>query len=167
MLKIFNQFGKLHKIIKNHKTEITITITGKSQEEKAVWQTLGDGNEDAVEWVILCTIMNLIGNQIRKSPSEIPPLAPQLTPPLQSIHQRPPAPAVPIQQPNKPTTQIHQRPAQLGPPQLGPPQIGPPQLGPLLGLFNAPSVQLTPFQIQPSLNPPNVNSNNAKNYRKI
>jgi len=37
-----------------------ITITGKSSEEKAVWQTLGEGNEDCVEWVVLCAALNLL-----------------------------------------------------------------------------------------------------------
>lgn len=58
-------------------SEVKITITGKSKEEKAVWQTLGDGNEDAVEWVVLCTVLNLLDDQIKKSPSEIPIMQPQ------------------------------------------------------------------------------------------
>jgi hypothetical protein len=37
-----------------------ISITGKSPEEKAVWQTLGEGNEDCVEWVVLCAVLNLL-----------------------------------------------------------------------------------------------------------
>jgi hypothetical protein len=37
-----------------------ITISGKSPEEKAVWQTLGEGNEDCVEWVVLCAALNLL-----------------------------------------------------------------------------------------------------------
>lgn len=37
-----------------------ITITGKTAEEKAVWQTLGEGNEDCVEWVVLCAALNLL-----------------------------------------------------------------------------------------------------------
>ena len=37
-----------------------ISITGKSVEEKAVWQTLGEGNEDCVEWVVLCAALNLL-----------------------------------------------------------------------------------------------------------
>ena len=37
-----------------------ISITGKTPEEKAVWQTLGDGNEDCVEWVVLCAALNLL-----------------------------------------------------------------------------------------------------------
>lgn len=37
-----------------------ISITGKTNEEKAVWQTLGEGNEDCVEWVVLCAALNLL-----------------------------------------------------------------------------------------------------------
>lgn len=37
-----------------------ISITGKTPEEKAVWQTLGEGNEDCVEWVVLCAVLNLL-----------------------------------------------------------------------------------------------------------
>lgn len=37
-----------------------ISITGKTPEEKAVWQTLGEGNEDCVEWVVLCAALNLL-----------------------------------------------------------------------------------------------------------
>ncbi|KZT44078.1 hypothetical protein SISSUDRAFT_330282 [Sistotremastrum suecicum HHB10207 ss-3] len=37
-----------------------ISITGKTPEEKAVWATLGEGNEDCVEWVVLCAALNLL-----------------------------------------------------------------------------------------------------------
>jgi hypothetical protein len=35
-------------------------VTGKTEEEKKVWQTLGEGNEDCVEWVIACACLNLL-----------------------------------------------------------------------------------------------------------
>ncbi|KAL9715084.1 hypothetical protein Ac2012v2_001743 [Leucoagaricus gongylophorus] len=44
-----------------------ISITGKSPEEKAVWQTLGEGNEDCVEWVVLCAALNLLDDEIIKA----------------------------------------------------------------------------------------------------
>ncbi|CAE6436871.1 hypothetical protein ACGC1H_004465 [Rhizoctonia solani] len=44
-----------------------ITITGKTPEEKAVWQTLGEGNEDCVEWVVLCAALNLLDDEIIKA----------------------------------------------------------------------------------------------------
>ncbi|TIB17350.1 hypothetical protein E3P89_00159 [Wallemia ichthyophaga] len=72
------EFGKITKSTnKDKQNEFKIAITGKTSEEKAVWQTLGEGNEDAVEWVILCTILNLLDDEIKKSPSEIPIMQPQ------------------------------------------------------------------------------------------
>ncbi|PWN31136.1 hypothetical protein BDZ90DRAFT_277533 [Jaminaea rosea] len=44
-----------------------VTITGKSPEEKAVWQTLGEGNEDMVEWIVLCAALNVLDEEIIKA----------------------------------------------------------------------------------------------------
>ncbi|PWN91676.1 hypothetical protein FA10DRAFT_300268 [Acaromyces ingoldii] len=44
-----------------------VSITGKSPEEKAVWQTLGEGNEDMVEWIVLCAALNLLDEEIIKA----------------------------------------------------------------------------------------------------
>ncbi|KAI9510841.1 hypothetical protein F5148DRAFT_487708 [Russula earlei] len=56
-----------------------ITISGKSTEEKAVWQTLGEGNEDCVEWVVLCAALNLLDDEIIKAAEKNPiPAAPML-----------------------------------------------------------------------------------------
>lgn len=56
-----------------------VTITGKSAEEKAVWQTLGEGNEDMVEWIVLCAALNVLDEEIikaaEKSGSSITPSA--------------------------------------------------------------------------------------------
>ncbi|KIY70006.1 hypothetical protein CYLTODRAFT_371742 [Cylindrobasidium torrendii FP15055 ss-10] len=49
-----------------------ISITGKSPEEKAVWQTLGEGNEDCVEWVVLCAALNLLDDEIIKAAEKNP-----------------------------------------------------------------------------------------------
>ncbi|KIO28161.1 hypothetical protein M407DRAFT_14784 [Tulasnella calospora MUT 4182] len=60
-----------------------ISITGKTNEEKAVWQTLGEGNEDCVEWVVLCAALNLLDDEILKAAggsSSVPP--PGATPSL-------------------------------------------------------------------------------------
>ncbi|KAF8902070.1 hypothetical protein CPB84DRAFT_1846487 [Gymnopilus junonius] len=48
-------------------------ITGKTPEEKAVWQTLGEGNEDCVEWVVLCAALNLLDDEIIKAAEKNPP----------------------------------------------------------------------------------------------
>ncbi|KAG6878715.1 hypothetical protein C0993_011530 [Termitomyces sp. T159_Od127] len=53
-----------------------ISITGKTPEEKAVWQTLGEGNEDCVEWVVLCAALNLLDDEIIKAAEKNPPPAP-------------------------------------------------------------------------------------------
>ncbi|OJA20029.1 hypothetical protein AZE42_07903 [Rhizopogon vesiculosus] len=50
-----------------------ISITGKTPEEKAVWQTLGEGNEDCVEWVVLCAALNLLDDEIVKAAEKNPP----------------------------------------------------------------------------------------------
>ncbi|EJF65963.1 hypothetical protein DICSQDRAFT_165663 [Dichomitus squalens LYAD-421 SS1] len=50
-----------------------ISITGKTAEEKAVWQTLGEGNEDCVEWVVLCAALNLLDDEIIKAAEKNPP----------------------------------------------------------------------------------------------
>ncbi|KAF5365643.1 hypothetical protein D9758_003213 [Tetrapyrgos nigripes] len=53
-----------------------ISITGKTPEEKAVWQTLGEGNEDCVEWVVLCAALNLLDDEILKAAEKNGPPAP-------------------------------------------------------------------------------------------
>ncbi|SPO20810.1 uncharacterized protein UTRI_00287 [Ustilago trichophora] len=44
-----------------------VTIAGKTPEEKAVWQTLGEGNEDMVEWIVLCAALNVLDDEIIKA----------------------------------------------------------------------------------------------------
>ncbi|WFD32945.1 hypothetical protein MSPP1_003998 [Malassezia sp. CBS 17886] len=44
-----------------------VTISGRTPEEKAVWLTLGEGNEDMVEWIVLCAALNLIDEEIVKA----------------------------------------------------------------------------------------------------
>ncbi|GAC95670.1 hypothetical protein PHSY_003246 [Pseudozyma hubeiensis SY62] len=55
-----------------------VTIAGKTPEEKAVWQTLGEGNEDMVEWIVLCAALNVLDDEIIKAAqgSEPRPSAP-------------------------------------------------------------------------------------------
>jgi len=52
-----------------------VTITGKSLEEKAVWQTLGEGNEDMVEWIVLCAALNVLDEEIIKAAESSRPSA--------------------------------------------------------------------------------------------
>ncbi|PWZ02780.1 hypothetical protein BCV70DRAFT_209323 [Testicularia cyperi] len=52
-----------------------VTITGKSPEEKAVWQTLGEGNEDMVEWIVLCAALNVLDDEIIKAAQGSEPIS--------------------------------------------------------------------------------------------
>jgi hypothetical protein len=54
------QFGRVAKNPPEKGGGTRITITGKSEDEKQVWQTLGVGNEDCVEWVVCCACLNLL-----------------------------------------------------------------------------------------------------------
>lgn len=47
--------------------ETKISVTGKTEEEKAVWQTLGEGNEDMVEWILVCAALNVLDDEISKA----------------------------------------------------------------------------------------------------
>lgn len=63
------EFGKIQK--SSGSTGGTrVTITGKTPEEKAVWQTLGEGNEDMVEWIVLCAALNVLDDEIIKAAAE-------------------------------------------------------------------------------------------------
>ncbi|KAJ3726144.1 hypothetical protein EV361DRAFT_958393 [Lentinula raphanica] len=64
------EFGKIQKNPNGGGTRIS--ITGKTPEEKAVWQTLGEGNEDCVEWVVLCAALNLLDDEIMKAAEKSP-----------------------------------------------------------------------------------------------
>lgn len=61
------EFGKIQKNPATSGGGTRISITGKTAEEKAVWQTLGEGNEDCVEWVVLCAALNLLDDEILKA----------------------------------------------------------------------------------------------------
>ncbi|KAF9069925.1 hypothetical protein BDP27DRAFT_1324811 [Rhodocollybia butyracea] len=67
------EFGKIQKNPPGQNGGGTrISITGKTPEEKAVWQTLGEGNEDCVEWVVLCAALNLLDDEIIKTNEKLP-----------------------------------------------------------------------------------------------
>jgi hypothetical protein len=54
------EFGKVSKNPPEKGGGTRIAITGRSEDEKQVWQTLGVGNEDCVEWVVCCACLNLL-----------------------------------------------------------------------------------------------------------
>ncbi|KAH9484340.1 hypothetical protein JR316_0003821 [Psilocybe cubensis] len=70
-----------------------ISITGKTPEEKAVWQTLGEGNEDCVEWVVLCAALNLLDDEIMKAAEKNPPPPSGPNPRSAPVSLRDPGPA--------------------------------------------------------------------------
>ena len=64
------EFGKILKAQPNGSKssgETKITVTGKTEEEKAVWRTLGEGNEDMVEWILVCAALNVLDEEISKA----------------------------------------------------------------------------------------------------
>ncbi|GHJ85489.1 hypothetical protein NliqN6_1891 [Naganishia liquefaciens] len=61
------EFGKISKNPPEKGGGTRITVTGKTEDEKKVWQTLGEGNEDCVEWVIACACLNLLDDEIIKA----------------------------------------------------------------------------------------------------
>ncbi|KAK0197185.1 hypothetical protein F5146DRAFT_1099478 [Armillaria mellea] len=144
-----------------------ISITGKTAEEKAVWQTLGEGNEDCVEWVVLCAALNLLDDEIvkaaEKNPTKQPPITNGGRPspvslrdpgPATNPSPRPPA-NIPPQQQSRPTPQH----ANTLPPRVNPgpgfqgqpmPQRGfPPGQGPLGPGYGAPPPQGYPVGAGP------------------
>ncbi|EGG00838.1 uncharacterized protein MELLADRAFT_50289 [Melampsora larici-populina 98AG31] len=60
------EFGKIMKH-QGGSGETRISVTGKTDEEKAVWKTLGDGNEDMVEWILICASLNVLDDEITKA----------------------------------------------------------------------------------------------------
>ncbi|KAJ6502618.1 hypothetical protein C8R45DRAFT_896213 [Mycena sanguinolenta] len=90
-----------------------ISITGKTPEEKAVWQTLGEGNEDCVEWVVLCAALNLLDDEILKAADKNPAGPPPSAPVPVSLRDPGPAPANgdgPVPRPGPPQQQPGPRP---------------------------------------------------------
>ncbi|KAM0752067.1 hypothetical protein T439DRAFT_379191 [Meredithblackwellia eburnea MCA 4105] len=107
------EFGRIQKNTPESGGGTRVAITGKTDEEKAVWKTLGEGNEDMVEWIVLCAALTVlddeivaaaekaglglaagpVGAKVRPSPSpqpmqlHQPPQQQQLPPPPQPIRQ--------------------------------------------------------------------------------
>ncbi|KAL7416011.1 hypothetical protein BDY24DRAFT_348512 [Mrakia frigida] len=125
------EFGKIQKNPPEKGGGTRITITGKTEDEKRVWQTLGEGNEDCVEWVVCCAALNLLDDEILKAagqsnpssrsgppPSSSNPIASSSSPsiassnqPPQNLAQPPPRPG---QAPPAPSPRLaNSRPQQL------------------------------------------------------
>ncbi|KAK0210678.1 hypothetical protein DFS33DRAFT_1250511 [Desarmillaria ectypa] len=121
-----------------------ISITGKTAEEKAVWQTLGEGNEDCVEWVVLCAALNLLDDEIvkaaEKNPTKQPPITNGGRPSPVSL--RPGLQGQPMPQRGFPPGQGLPGPGYGAPPQGYPVGAGP-----------GPHVRLPPSQMRPGMVP--------------
>lgn len=113
-----------------------ISITGKSPEEKAVWQTLGEGNEDCVEWVVLCAVLNLLDDEIMKAAEKNPGIIGGPVPhragtvPPQGVGLRDPGPASPGALQRGPPPHNQQQQQQRPPPPTAGPGGPPPQMHP-------------------------------------
>lgn len=58
------EFGRIQKNPPESGGGTRVAIVGKSDEEKAVWKTLGDGNEDMVEWIVICAALVVLDDEI-------------------------------------------------------------------------------------------------------
>ncbi|GAA5886491.1 hypothetical protein JCM6882_001654 [Rhodosporidiobolus microsporus] len=58
------EFGRIQKNPPEAGGGTRVAINGKSDEEKAVWRTLGEGNEDMVEWIVVCAALVVLDDEI-------------------------------------------------------------------------------------------------------
>lgn len=58
------EFGRISKNGPEQGGGTRLAITGRSDEEKAVWASLGPGNEDAVEWLVVCAALIVLDDEI-------------------------------------------------------------------------------------------------------
>lgn len=58
------EFGRISKNPPEAGGGTRVAITGKTDEEKAVWKSIGDGNEDGVEWIVLCAALAVLDDEI-------------------------------------------------------------------------------------------------------
>ncbi|GAA5995636.1 uncharacterized protein JCM10292_005294 [Rhodotorula paludigena] len=58
------EFGRISKNAPEQGGGTRVAITGGTEEEKAVWASLGPGNEDAVEWLVVCAALTVLDDEI-------------------------------------------------------------------------------------------------------
>ncbi|ORY41754.1 hypothetical protein BCR35DRAFT_285517 [Leucosporidium creatinivorum] len=58
------EFGRIQKNTPESGGGTRVAITGKTEEEKAVWKTLGESNEDMVEWIVICAALVVLDDEI-------------------------------------------------------------------------------------------------------
>lgn len=58
------EFGRISKNAPEQGGGTRVSITGQTDEEKAVWKSIGEGNEDGVEWIVICAAMCVLDDEI-------------------------------------------------------------------------------------------------------
>lgn len=61
------EFGRIEKASDKSGGGTRVVISGQTDAERAVWRTLGEGNEDMVEWIVLCAALNVLDDEIRQA----------------------------------------------------------------------------------------------------
>ncbi|GAA5866858.1 hypothetical protein JCM1840_004290 [Sporobolomyces johnsonii] len=129
------EFGRIQKNPPEAGGGTRVAITGKSDEEKAVWKTLGEGNEDMVEWIVICAALVVLddeiigaaeragGAKIRSAGGQASPMPMQMPP--RSPHRQRTAP--PMQ--GGPAPNGHLMPQRMEPPRSASTPIPVPQAG--------------------------------------
>ncbi|KWU44546.1 hypothetical protein RHOSPDRAFT_17756, partial [Rhodotorula sp. JG-1b] len=124
------EFGRISKNPAEAGGGTRVAITGRTDEEKAVWKSIGDGNEDGVEWIVLCAALAVLDDEIVAAAEKagFPPGGPS------GPRLRPPPPIgggakVPMPPPSPTRARIHPPPRPHTPPQ-GRPVPSPQQQAP-------------------------------------
>ncbi|KAK4055429.1 hypothetical protein OIO90_003267 [Microbotryomycetes sp. JL221] len=60
------EFGRIQKNSPESGGGTRVTITGRTESEAAVWKTLGDSNEDMVEWIVICAALAILDDEIKR-----------------------------------------------------------------------------------------------------
>ncbi|KAM0790994.1 hypothetical protein ACM66B_004294 [Microbotryomycetes sp. NB124-2] len=60
------EFGRIQKNSPESGGGTRVTIAGRTEAEAAVWRTLGENNEDMVEWIVICAALAILDDEIRK-----------------------------------------------------------------------------------------------------
>nr|ODN85565.1 hypothetical protein L203_04815 [Cryptococcus depauperatus CBS 7841] len=140
------EFGKISKNSPEKGGGTRLSITGKTEDEKQVWQTLGVGNEDCVEWVVCCACLNLLDDEILRAVGKR--AQPKAIPSQASGHPSRPSPASTL---SPASTRPHPAPLQR------PPLHPNPRSAPVLGM--GPAVTSSAPARHPAMNP-------AQTYRQ-
>ncbi|GAA5991672.1 hypothetical protein JCM11641_000949 [Rhodosporidiobolus odoratus] len=125
------EFGRIQKNPPETGGGTRVAITGKSDEEKAVWKTLGEGNEDMVEWIVICAALTVLDDEIISAAEKSGMGAKLRTPRMPAAQMAPPSPSrqrtIPSPQPRGSPMPMHPPRSATAPPPQGFPQPHPHQ----------------------------------------